>query len=76
MLLGTMHNANVMKDLLITLVYFDVCKARLPLHNVVNLECFRTMVDLEQFTDAELVDVEYMSQRMSIWIDNNPAFIC
>lgn len=71
-----MHNASPMTDLLITLVYFDVCKARLPLHNVVGLDCFRRMVKREQYTDAELVDVEYMSQRMSIWIDNNPALIC
>lgn len=71
-----MYNAS-MKDLLITLVYFEVCKHRHACSDqVMSLENFKHMIELEEFTDAELTDVEYISQRMSVWIDNSPLLAC
>lgn len=64
------------RDLLITLSYFEASKQLVQLHQTVSLETFHRMVESEVLSDSELCDVEYIKQRITIWIDNNPHLAC
>ena len=65
------------RDLLITLSYFEASKLQIAtLCRTVSLETFRRMVETEVLSDSELCDVDYIAQRITIWIDNNPHLAC
>lgn len=61
-----------MKQKLITEAYYRLMPRRLSnKQDIMRLHDFKVYIEIEELTKNELEDLEYLDDRVDVWIDNN-----